>query len=398
MWKSEIRRKVLAGDVIFPEGQVGDCAFVIEEGLVEISVDRGGERVVVAQRGVGEIFGEMAIIDAAPRSATVTAVADCSLLVLTREQLQSRLRGLDPVLRMVFDTVLQRFRAQMREVLSWAKGPIASAPAPESKEFGEAIARIELEQELRRGIERGEIEFHLQPIVRSFDYEIAGYEALARWRHPERGLLYPGDFVPVVEESGLDGALSRCAVDAACRFASRLRAERDPALYVSANASPDDICDPEFFEYVRDRLFEHQLEPDALCLEIVETTLITKAEETIRMLVRYRNLGVRISIDDFGAGYSNFSYLARYPVHCLKVDKSVVDQMADGERGVRLVEMIATMAQVLKIKVVAEGVETAEQAARLRDLGCDLLQGYYFGKPAPLTAIEAAPINTAAGK
>ena len=394
MSTGEVRRSFSAGELIFQEGALGDCAYVIESGEVEISLTRDGEHIRLATRGEGEIFGEMAIIDAEPRSATVTALRDCTLLVLTYDQLQKRLRGLDPVLRMVFGTVLQRFRAQLRDCSSSAD----AAPPPADKEdrpeqsaetggYGEAIAQIELQHELERGIEAGQLEFHLQPIVDSDDRRAVGFEALARWRHPERGLVPPGAFIPLAEKTGLAAAISRCAVTSACRDAARLRAECDPALYVSANATPEDICDPAFFEFVSDRLLEFGLTADALCLEITETTLIENAEQILEMLARYRDLGVRVSIDDFGAGYSNFSYLARFPVQTLKIDKSIVDEMDEGERGETLVEMIASMARLLDLKIVAEGVERLDQADRLRDLGCDLLQGYYFSKPKPIADI-----------
>lgn len=394
----EIRRSFLAGDVIFQEGAQGDCAYIIESGVVAISLLRDGKTVELAQRGPGDIFGEMAIIDEEPRSASVTAVTDCKLLVVTLEQLQNRLRSLDPVLRMVFSSVLVRFREQMQGAAIGTtqkkdRSSCSDDPAAQSSAFNAAIARIELEQELRRGIEAGQLEFHLQPIVRSGERDIAGFEALARWRHPTRGLVPPMVFIGVAEETGLTHAISRCAVAAACRDAARLRKECNPAIYVSANATPADICDPEFFEFVSDRLMEHGLTPDALVIEITETTLIENADKTLEMLERYRDLGVGVSIDDFGAGYSNFSYLARYPVQCLKVDKTIVDQVPmhddDDQRGATLLQIIVSMARVLGLKLVAEGVENAWQADRLRDLGCDLLQGYYFGRPAALPPTEA---------
>ena len=394
MPETEIRRTFPAGAVIFAEGDPGDCAYIIEHGSAEISVFRGGEKISVAERGPGEIFGEMAIIDANPRAATVTALTECRALLISREQMTNRLAGLDPMLRVVLGVVLER----VRDNLGGARGPGGDA-APMRREeaerraqtFNAAISRIEIEHELRRGIHRGQIEFHLQPIVRSSDGVVAGYEALARWRSPDRGLVSPGVFIPVAEESGLIRLISRLAVAAACGYAALSRARRGAGrkLHFSANVTAEDLCDPDFYDHVVACLAHEKLEPSALTLEITESTLLDNAEQVLAMLERYRALGVRISIDDFGAGYSNFSYLARYPVQVLKIDKSVIDQMTEGARGAKLMEAIVNMAQVLGLTLVAEGVETAAQAAQLRDLGCDLIQGFYFGKPAPFESIVA---------
>lgn len=401
MQKTEIRRTFPPGAKIFNEGAPGDCAYIIESGEIEISIRRDDRDLVLARRGVGEIFGEMAIIDAAPRSASARAVVETTMLLLTEAQLQNRMKHLDPVLRMVLGVVLERFRASMQSMRSDAPAaktaPSDGADAgdedgPQDENlFSAAIQQVELEQELRRGIADGQIVFFYQPLIDSDDQRVMGYEALARWNHPERGMLPPGAFIQVAEASGLVRQISRCAVEAACRAAARLRAAPDGAhLFISANVTAEDICDPAFFDHVALCLELAGLAPDGLFLELTETTLIENADQALEMLGRYRALGVGVSIDDFGAGYSNFGYLARYPVQCLKIDKSVVDQVScdaavrDDCKGGKLVRIIATMAEVLGLKIVAEGVETAEQALILRDLGCHQLQGYHFGKPAPL--------------
>lgn len=411
MSEMDIRRRFPAGAVIFHEGAPGDCAYVIEAGEVEISIRRDGRTVVLARRGVGEIVGEMAIVDAAARSATVTATSECRLLILTRDQLHSRLRRLDPVLRMVFGVVLERFRDSLKSMRGEAAPAAATpvAPPPETaaaeglgEAFQSAIDRIELEQELRRGVAAGEIEFHHQPLVSAGSRRIVGYEALARWRHQDFGLVSPGRFIPVAEETGLVRDISKLAVASAAIVAARLRQRDvgDANLFVSANVTAEDLCDPGFFEHVSGALRAAALPPSGLVLEITESTLIENAEQALAMLQRYRDLGVGVSIDDFGAGYSNFSYLARYPVQTIKIDKSVVDQLDGGDapsrdrgdRGAKLVKAMVTMAHALDLKIVAEGVETPTQADVLRDLGCDVLQGYYFGRPELLAeACASAP-------
>lgn len=391
--ETDIRRTYPAGVTIFEEGAPGDCAYVIEQGEVEISIRRDDRDVVLAHRHAGEIIGEMAIVDAALRSASVKTVTECNVLVLTRDQLQSRLSRMDPVLRMVFGVILDRFRDSLKGIRGDSQVAAPSAPiAGPGETFRSAIDRIELEQELRRGVAAGEIEFHHQPLICAASRRTIGYEALARWRHPENGLVGPGRFIPVAEETGLIHEISRLAVASAAAAAARLRREaadqRD--MYISANVTPEDLCDPAFFDYVCDCLGAADLAPDGLVLEITESTLIENADQASAMLHRYRELGVGVSIDDFGAGYSNFNYLALYPFRSVKIDKSVVDQIADGEeeaasgdpdRGEKLIRAIVMMAHGLDFKVVAEGVETAQQADALGRYGCETLQGYFFGKP-----------------
>ncbi|MEM9724172.1 MAG: EAL domain-containing protein [Pseudomonadota bacterium] len=398
----EFRRAFPAGAVICEEGAPGDCAYIIEKGAIEIVIHRDGQDIVLARRGVGAVLGEMALLDAGPRSATMRAVDDCVMLVLTNAQLQTRLQELDPVLRMVLSVVLKRFRDSMQEISAATSMPDAGMTAPVEADDGggevlrSAIARIEVEQELRQAIAQGDIEFHHQPLMAWSTepdadaargaYRVAGYEALARWRRPDGSLMPPGDFITIAEESGLIAEIGKAAVSAACDTLKRLEAEHGGERFVAINVTAADICDPAFFEHVKFQLDAADLPPRALALEITETTLMANAEHAVEMLERYKAFGIRVKIDDFGAGYSNFGYLARYPVHSLKIDKSVVDQMTDAPdcKGATLIRMIASMAKVLGLHTVAEGVETAEQAKRLTALGCDLLQGYHFGRPAPL--------------
>lgn len=436
--RGDIRKSFKAGARVFDEGARGDCAYIIEAGDVEISIERGGERIVLAERGAGEIFGEMAIVDDQPRTASVTALTDCRLLILSRDQLQARLRSLDPVLRMVFGVVLDRFRDSMRNMRGETSGDADDAPAPGADPtpeeasaaaedaatpapaardpqagpaasmaaspasapaataapdetlgqdgpgavFKEVIERIELEQELVQALREDALRLHLQPLVCARALRIRGFEALARWPHPERGMIPPGIFIGMAEEAGLMPELTRWAVRAACQTLERL----PPSIagYISVNVTAGDISEPSFFDYVREKLERHGVGPERLVLEITESSLIDQPDSAVGMLRRFRDLGVVASIDDFGAGYSNFGYLARYPVKTVKIDKSLVDHVVEDERQAMLVRGIVMLSESLGLKTVAEGIEDVEQADRLRALGCDLFQGYFFSKPRPI--------------
>ncbi|MEL6977259.1 MAG: EAL domain-containing protein [Pseudomonadota bacterium] len=433
----DIRDSFKAGALIFAEGEDGDCAYIIEKGRVEISIKRGDERIVLAERGVGEIFGEMAIVDDQPRTASVTAVDDCQCLILSRAQLQARLRSLDPVLRMVFGVVLDRFRDSLSNMRGAGRGAdepqdsadpggadqglaeeglaekgaadqgvgedasAPPAPDPSSSVFREVIERIELEQELVQALDDDALKLFLQPLVCANTERVMGFEALARWPHPERGMISPGVFVAMAEEADLMRDLTRWAVRSACRILAQTPASG--AGYISVNVTAGDISDPAFFELVREQLELNRVGPERLVLEITESSLIEQPESAVAMMKQFGDLGVMASIDDFGAGYSNFSYLARYPVATVKMDKSLVDNVVTDERQAMLVRGIVMLAKSLGLKTVAEGIEDEAQAQKLRDLGCTLFQGYYFGKPNPIehwadqdwseAASAAAPVS-----
>ncbi|MEV7627110.1 EAL domain-containing protein [Actinoplanes sp. NPDC089786] len=247
--------------------------------------------------------------------------------------------------------------------------------------------RLRTQEELRHAITGGQIRPHFQPIVDGVTASVVGFEALARWQHPARGLLGPGDFIELAEETGLIVPLGAEILAQACARTVRWQQHR-PGLRVAVNVASAQLADPSFASTVAAVLAETGLEAHALSLEITETTLMADTNAAAETLRAIAALGVRLELDDFGTGYSSMTYLRRFPVQALKIDRSFVAGIGHDREDEAIVEMILNLAQVLDLRVVAEGVETADQLARLRRLGCPLMQGFYFGRPMPAEQID----------
>lgn len=245
------------------------------------------------------------------------------------------------------------------------------------------MERLALETSLRQALERQEFWVYYQPIVALETGEIHGFEALLRWQHPERGLTPPEAFIPVAEESGLIIPIGQWVLREACRQMREWQARfpTDPPLTISVNLSSKQLSQPDLVEQIEQILRETGLDAHCLRLELTENTLMTHAESAMGILAQLRALGVAVQLDDFGTGYSSLAYLHRSPLPTIKVDRSFVSQMDMGEGRSEVVQAIVTLAHNLSMEVIAEGVETAEQLARLKALGCEFGQGYHFSKP-----------------
>jgi diguanylate cyclase (GGDEF)-like protein/PAS domain S-box-containing protein len=254
-----------------------------------------------------------------------------------------------------------------------------------------SITWLETESDLRRALERAELRNVYQPIVSPTSGQIVGFEALVRWHHPERGVVSPADFIPVAEQSGLIVPLGRVVLAQACAEAARWNRERpgrDP-LRIAVNFSPRQLSHPHAFETVVEVLDLTGLAPDLLCVEITESALVDDAASTVATLGRLKELGVQLALDDFGTGYSSLTYVRRFPIDTLKIDRSFIDGIVGSTEDEAIVTAVLSMGRALGVDVVAEGVETEEQATRLRSLGCVLAQGYLFSRPVSPEAVDA---------
>jgi diguanylate cyclase (GGDEF)-like protein/PAS domain S-box-containing protein len=246
-----------------------------------------------------------------------------------------------------------------------------------------AVRLLRLETDLRRAIERGQLALHYQPIVALADGRLRGFEALVRWHHPQRGLVSPAEFIPLAEETKLILPIGEWVLGEACRRLAEWQARFpcDQPLSVSVNLSARQFEQPGLIEQVGRALAETGLDARALKLEITESVLMESPDTAAALLQQLRELGAALHLDDFGTGYSSLSYLHRFPIDGLKIDRSFVSQMAGGGKSLELVRSIIALARNLGLGVVAEGIETAEQAAQLRALDCEQGQGYLFSKP-----------------
>jgi diguanylate cyclase (GGDEF)-like protein/PAS domain S-box-containing protein len=248
--------------------------------------------------------------------------------------------------------------------------------------------RLLLMTELRNGIDHDELVLHYQPKVDLRTGEVAGVEALMRWRHPTRGLLAPDHFIPQAEQSGVVCLLSRWLLRAVVRQ-SRAWTGTGLPLRIAANLSMRDLQEPGLANSIRDLLAEAGVEPDLLQLELTESTLMSDPKRAIEVLTQLRDLGVQVAIDDFGTGYSSLALLKSLPVHTLKIDRSFVRDVATDESDLAIVRATISLAHSLGLRVVAEGVEDAAACRVLAHLGCDEAQGYYFSRPLPIPALDA---------
>jgi EAL domain-containing protein (putative c-di-GMP-specific phosphodiesterase class I) len=254
-----------------------------------------------------------------------------------------------------------------------------------------AARRMALESDLRRAMDREELRIYYQPkvLLGPGTNRIASVEALVRWEHPERGLLLPREFIPLAEETGLIAPLGRWVLEKACQQACRWKEQYpgDPPLVVCVNLSAEQFRLSNLQEEVAQVLRATGLQARSLHLEITEGIAMEDVESTVAMLRQLKDLGVRLTVDDFGMGYSSLSYLDRFPVDILKVARPFVAQLTGNPESVPLISAIINLAHALNLTTIAEGVENAQQLAALKEMGCDMAQGYYFAKPLPLEAV-----------
>lgn len=250
------------------------------------------------------------------------------------------------------------------------------------------VERLSLENGIRRGLERQEFEVYYQPQVDGHSGQIVGAEALVRWNHPDRGLVYPGQFIPVAEEAGLITELGEWVLRVACAQTKLWRDTGPQPLRISVNLAARQCQEAKLVEKIAKVLRDTSLNSDCLELEITEGSFITNAASTIASLRDCREMGVRISLDDFGTGYSSLSYLKNLPIDTLKIDQSFVRTITTDPGGAAITAAIIAMAHILNLKVIAEGVETERQLSFLKERHCDEFQGYLFGKAMPASEFD----------
>jgi EAL domain-containing protein (putative c-di-GMP-specific phosphodiesterase class I) len=262
-----------------------------------------------------------------------------------------------------------------------------------------ALDRLQLRAELQRAVRDGGVTLVYQPIVRVQDGEIAGVEALARWEHPARGVIPPDEFIPLAEQTGLIVPLGRALLREACLQAAALHAAcpRRVLPTMSVNLSARQLQSPELVADVGRALLEARIPAASLVLELTESAMMEDLDLATRRLEELRDLGVSLAIDDFGRGYSSLNYIRRFPVDVLKIDRSFIADIAHGPAETKaLIAAIMQLAAALSLKTVAEGIEDDDQLARLRELGCDLAQGYHLFRPMPGAQVEALLARAAA--
>jgi len=256
-----------------------------------------------------------------------------------------------------------------------------------------ALERLMMESELRRALARSEFVLHYQPRVSVASGRIVGAEALIRWNHPERGLVPPGEFIPLVEDSGLVIPIGEWAIDEVCRQSAVWQRRGLPIVPVAVNLASTHLRERGLPELVARAIRSHAVLPSALEIEVTESILLSEPELSLQIATRLDEMGVRLSIDDFGTGYSSLSYLKRLPINALKIDRSFVRDLATDPDDAAITTAIIAMAHGLKLKVVAEGVETEAQLAFLRARHCDEYQGFLTSRALEADAFAALLVS-----
>ena len=389
-----------AGEVVFKIGESGRNAYFIEAGIVEIIVPIDGTETVVAEMGKGEIFGEMSMIDDAPRSATVRAKEDLDVIVIRRSHFIRPLESANPMVNLILRILTARFRDARKHTgeIGPGEGEIESSLA-ELRQL--AFERISIEKDMRHGLETGEFHMHYQPIVDLRDGHIAGFEALMRWVKANGDFVSPVEFIPLAEETGLIVELGRMALETGLRDLHDCIANFEvafpgqPLPFMSVNLSGLQILELSEIDLLAKIISDSGVEPALVKLEITESLMVENFEHAAQALKSLKDLGLSIAIDDFGTGYSSLSYLHQLPLDTLKIDRAFVNQMDVSESGKRVVQSIVQLSKSLEMNIVAEGIEDKDQMDTLRDMGCEYGQGYYMSKPQSLgdvlTLIEGRP-------
>lgn len=383
----QTRKKFKAGEVIMRQGEHGDVAYIIETGKVEILIEKANGMIQrVGTRGPGTIIGEMAIVDNEPRIATIKVIEDCDLLEITQVDFNRRLKTADPVLQITTQVILTRYRDMLTRAAILKES--VSYPTPEEleREYVEqsnAVENIIIANDFRAAIGTEQLSLHYQPIMNLQTGHVDGFEALMRWHHPEKGPISPAIFIPVAEESGLIVEASRWALRESCRALKRIesRVGLDRDLFMSVNFSSTDFAEENFLDQLYTILSETDVAPHKVHLEITERLLMNQPQNAKETLNMCRKAGLVIAIDDFGTGYSSLSYLHYYPIDTLKIDQSFIRNMIEDKTSRELVKSIISLGQNMNMKIIAEGVEHAEEAQALLEMGCERGQGYYFSRP-----------------
>lgn len=385
-----IQKSFSPGAQIFREGEPGEQAYIIVSGEVEISALQRGRKIIIAKLRDDELFGEMALIDDEMRSATATATVNTEVIVIERQHLREKIDAADPLLNILLQVILKRFRWTQQLVLRTSDGETKDATLQEQAE-----KRRELEEDLDRAIKEEQFLLYYQPIITLRGGHIAGFEALLRWEHPERGLVSPVDFIGLAEATGLIVPMGRWVLQQALADHKKFQTIHEaafpnqPPIFMSINVSGRQLLELDEIDELLRIIQAAGLENRDIKLEITESLMVEDPDHAAIAFRKLKDEGVRLAIDDFGTGYSSLSYLNRFPLDTLKIDRSFVANMLSDRSSLDIVRGIARLATDLGMEIIAEGIESADEITQLRDFECGYGQGYLMSRPVPQQAAAA---------
>lgn len=380
---------ILKDQIIFSEGDGGDCAYIIEKGRVLVYLSKDQEEIPLTILGEGEIFGEMALIDNQTRSASVRALEDVRLAIVTKQQVLERISTADKVVQLLVRVLLKRLR---RKNMLTPGGNFSEVEIDNSGAGDDgtesALDQIKLENQIFQAFQNKEFELFYQPIINLKTKKITGCEALLRWNSPLHGLISPNLFIDVIENSSMVIPIGHWIINQALKD---LRTIQDQLLLnkktdlaanfmMSINISGRQFTHSDFVNNLEDLREKHGIETKNIKLEMTERIMLDGAI-ALEALNQCHNQGYAISIDDFGTGFSSLQYLTQMPISFLKIDRCFVMKILSDAKSKAVVSSIIHLAHAMGIEVIAEGIENNEESLVLETLGARYGQGYLFSKP-----------------
>ena len=376
-----------SGQQIFKYGDAGDCAYLIEEGEVEVLIVKQGKEHRIRLIGKGELFGEVSLIDYQPRTATIRAVERTVLVPIPRKLMEGLLEKSDPVLRHLLLVILDRFRNR-NDGSALSAGSAVVSPEQSKRRStvkGEATQKLSLAHGMKRALTHEEFQLYYQPICSLADGSVAGFEALIRWHHPTDGLIQPNDFLWLAEQTGLIHEIGLWTLERACRDWKTLKPLADYKLpFISVNLSAVQLGNEMLVNDIKAIMAGQHMEAKELKLEMTETVMVDHPEIALKIMRRLIDLGCSLALDDYGAGHSGLRHLQRYPLDTLKIDGAFIESISGSAQSLEIVRSSVALAHSLGMSVVAEGVETEGVRAKLAKMKCDFGQGWHFGRPVTL--------------
>lgn len=376
-----------AGECIFREGDKGNVAYIIEEGLVEITRESENHLTVLNTLKSGDMFGELALVDGSPRSASAYAKTDVVLTVVTSEQVKTRIDDADPILKLLLMVVMKYFRSETdrsrTNKLYTNTLKIQQTKQEYQIKIRQAIDLIRLESDLRNGLKQQELVTLFQPIVDLKKNKIAGFEVLLRWFSQKRGHISPDVFIPLAESTSLIIPIGEWILDQALEGIDVIKQKTGRDIFLSINVAEKQIADSNFLTTLKEKIINSKAKPSQIKLEILERSLFEGQDATY--LVEFcRDLGLPLVIDDFGTGYANLAYLKNFQFDTVKIDKCFVNNIDNNKKDQTICRALIDLSHGLNMTTVAEGIENQQQLEILRDLDCNFGQGYFFSPPVTL--------------
>ena len=383
------RASFQAQELVFSRCDPGDCAYVIESGCVEVLAGSAEAPQRLALLSEGAMFGEVALLDRQPRTASVRTLVPTRLIRIDRAHVEEMLLRSDPVIQYLLRLLLSRFRSTKDAGGALYRTLTAVSAQQELDLHKAAVRTLTLAKDLSDAIERTQLELFYQPLIAMQGLALVGFEALVRWNHPTLGLINPDEFIPLAERTGLIHRIGQWVLQRALTEWGELRTLCDgaPHAFISINLSAPELANAQTVDGIEAGLRHYGIRPSELRIELTETSIIRNMEAVSRALHRLRALGVGIALDDFGTGYAGLDYVQTLPFSCLKIDKTFVQQMQESERSAHIVKAALELASSIGMSTIAEGIESAAVAARLSAMGCTYAQGFHYARPLPRQAL-----------